>query len=293
VAAARLASALERIYCVGVKTNDRWLSRILRDARFLEVRHSIAFLEQSGGDFVVPRRAPGASRDSLRCAPVGPSEVEAPVLALAALVAHATSVEQVPGGAHAPQAPGQVRPSPWDFLDGFTPNLPARVSYNLSCHGHAHTADITFIRGEASEVVVHAPRSFSVAKLAISNGTVAASLDNVRHQSRYVRDGAHLHLWTAGQHIELVMEDPRLKEFSATAAEGGLTTPLPGVVVAVGPTVGQSVKAGDVLMVIEAMKMEHSIRAPCDGVVKVIHFRRGDRVPEGSQLLELAPAVAT
>jgi 3-methylcrotonyl-CoA carboxylase alpha subunit len=42
-------------------------------------------------------------------------------------------------------------------------------------------------------------------------------------------------------------------------------------------------------MVIEAMKMEHSIRAPYDGTVKVIHFVQGARVPEGSQLLELAP----
>jgi 3-methylcrotonyl-CoA carboxylase alpha subunit len=63
-------------------------------------------------------------------------------------------------------------------------------------------------------------------------------------------------------------------------------------VVAMVAKVGQAVKAGDVLMVIEAMKMEHSIRAPHDGVVKVIHFGHGDRVPEGSQLLELAPASA-
>ena len=53
---------------------------------------------------------------------------------------------------------------------------------------------------------------------------------------------------------------------------------------------GWHAKAGDVLMVIEAMKMEHSIRAPAAGVVKVIHFGPGDRVPEGSPLLELAPA---
>jgi 3-methylcrotonyl-CoA carboxylase alpha subunit len=61
-------------------------------------------------------------------------------------------------------------------------------------------------------------------------------------------------------------------------------------VAAVTAKVGQEVKAGDVLMVIEAMKMEHSIRAPREGVVKTIHFAPGDRVPEGSELLELAPA---
>jgi len=96
----------------------------------------------------------------------------------------------------------------------------------------------------------------------------------------------------ASGHFEVTLEDPRLKEFSATAVQGGLTTPLPGVVAAVVAKVGQAVKAGEVLMVIEAMKMEHSIAAPYDGTVKLIHFGRGDRVPEGSQLLELAP-VAT
>jgi 3-methylcrotonyl-CoA carboxylase alpha subunit len=53
---------------------------------------------------------------------------------------------------------------------------------------------------------------------------------------------------------------------------------------------GQAVTAGEVLMVIEAMKMEHTIAAPYDGVVRAIHFARGDRVPEGSELLELSRA---
>jgi 3-methylcrotonyl-CoA carboxylase alpha subunit len=69
-----------------------------------------------------------------------------------------------------------------------------------------------------------------------------------------------------------------------------LTTPLPGVVVQVSVEVGQKVAAGAVLMVIEAMKMEHTITAPYEGVVQAVHFRRGDRVPEESELLELAPA---
>jgi 3-methylcrotonyl-CoA carboxylase alpha subunit len=71
-----------------------------------------------------------------------------------------------------------------------------------------------------------------------------------------------------------------------------LTTPLPGVVVAVPVSVGQQVAAGEVLMVIEAMKMEHTITAPRAGTVASVHFARGDRVPEGAELLTLAGEAA-
>ncbi len=178
------------------------------------------------------------------------------------------------------------------MLDGFTPNLPARIVYNLIWHGNEHTTEVVFSRGRSAAVVIDRRASLNIADLAISDGVISAGIENVRRQASWVREDSRIHLWTGGEHFEILLDDPRLKEFSASAAQGGLTTPLPGVVAAVLTEVGQPVKAGDVLMVIEAMKMEHSIRAPDDGVVKVIHFRRGDRVPEGSQLLELAPAAS-
>jgi len=95
---------------------------------------------------------------------------------------------------------------------------------------------------------------------------------------------------SSGSIMQPLIEDPRTREFSASASSGGLTTPLPGVVAAVAVQEGQAVTAGEVLMVIEAMKMEHSITAPHDGEVRAIRFARGDRVPEGSELLSLSRA---
>jgi 3-methylcrotonyl-CoA carboxylase alpha subunit len=268
-AATRLSSALEHTYCVGIQTNEKWLSRVLRSPQFLQVRHSIAFLQQNSADFS------------------GPTRLDASLLGLAALALR-----------------GYDRAvSPWDVQDGFIPNLTARVDFPLSWHGQEHQVALLFSHGSPTAVVLdgQTPGSTTVnpiADISISDNVVAArfsrpALGDIRQHARYLRDGTHVHLWAEGHHFDIALEDPRLKEFSSTAAKGGLTTPLPGVVAAVVVEVGQSVKPGDVLMVIEAMKMEHSIRAPQDGVVKAIHFGRGDRVPEGSQLLELAPATPT
>jgi len=70
-------------------------------------------------------------------------------------------------------------------------------------------------------------------------------------------------------------------------APGSLLAPMPGSVIAVHVETGASVEAGDTLMVLEAMKMEHSIRAPHTGTVRAIHFRIGDRVDEGAVLAEI------
>lgn len=65
----------------------------------------------------------------------------------------------------------------------------------------------------------------------------------------------------------------------AVSAEGTtIPSPMPGSILNVNVTVGQAVKAGDVLMILEAMKMENDISAPCDGTVKQILVTKGSTV---------------
>ncbi len=74
--------------------------------------------------------------------------------------------------------------------------------------------------------------------------------------------------------------------------EGSLSAPMPGQVVAVLVEEGQSVRAGDTLLILHAMKMEHSITAPYDGTVTDLHVRAGDAVPASAVLLGVRPAAA-
>ena len=73
------------------------------------------------------------------------------------------------------------------------------------------------------------------------------------------------------------------------AGEGGrLTAPMPGKVVALLAQPGQKVEKGAPLLILEAMKMEHTITAPHDGVVEELLYAVGDQVAEGGELLRLA-----
>jgi 3-methylcrotonyl-CoA carboxylase alpha subunit len=163
------------------------------------------------------------------------------------------------------------------------------VQFSLALRGAEHA--IAIESGRRDQTILRVDdASIAVTNVVRTGGSIAASLDGLHIKARVFVYEIHVHVWLAGQHFDFLYEDPRCKEFSASASRGDLTTPLPGVVAAVAVTAGQAVAAGDVLMVIEAMKMEHTITAPYAGTVQTLHFARGDRVPEGSALLELTAA---
>ena len=71
-------------------------------------------------------------------------------------------------------------------------------------------------------------------------------------------------------------------------SDGGMTAPMPGKILEVKVADGQTVEAGELLLVMEAMKMEHRIVAPTDGVVAKVNFSIGDQVQQGDVLVEMS-----
>jgi len=101
---------------------------------------------------------------------------------------------------------------------------------------------------------------------------------------RALREKKRAWVWCAGRvfEFESVSGQPRLRE-----ATGDLFAPMPGLVRRVEVSPGSKVVRGQILMVLEAMKMEHAIRAPRDGVVSRIAYGEGEQVEQGVPLVEM------
>ena len=94
--------------------------------------------------------------------------------------------------------------------------------------------------------------------------------------------------WIDGRDGQTVLDVvPRHPEPTAGSAEGSLVATMPGAIRRVLVTAGDTVAAGETVVVIEAMKMEHQLTAPADGTVVAVHVAEGDQVETGAALLEL------
>ena len=118
---------------------------------------------------------------------------------------------------------------------------------------------------------------------------VELEVDGVQHRFEIGRDGSRRHVHGPdGQATFAIV--PRFPDPDRSGTAGSLVAPMPGTVRRVAVEVGASVAAGQVLAVIEAMKMEHPIVAPEDGVVAEVMVEPGDQVETGQTLLRLSEA---
>ena len=155
--------------------------------------------------------------------------------------------------------------SPWSARSGWRAGLPAQGSLKLCCNGQCRLVQ----PGEQARLQGN--------RLLVESGAPLTA----------IRQGDTLYLEWNGELQAVTRFDPIAEAEAAHAQQGGLSAPMNGSVVRVLVAAGQNVEAGATLVVMEAMKMEHSIRAPQAGVVKALYCAEGDMVSEGAALVEL------
>jgi acetyl/propionyl-CoA carboxylase alpha subunit len=113
-------------------------------------------------------------------------------------------------------------------------------------------------------------------------GVLEVWLAGQHHRAAFIRDGDRLLVWLAGRTFSF----ERAAAASARAAEhaGSLAAPMPGRVRRTLVKEGEAVEKGQVVLILEAMKMEHAIRAPAAGVVARFFHGEGDLVDAGTEL---------
>jgi 3-methylcrotonyl-CoA carboxylase alpha subunit len=145
------------------------------------------------------------------------------------------------------------------------------------------------IERQAGELHIEAGgQRFKAEHVSFESGELSVVLDGIRYQATRVTHDRERILFCNDVQLSLEYEDPLAASEGCVQDTGHLKAPMPGRVVALCAEVGVAVAKGTPLMIMEAMKMEHTLFAPADGLVEHFHFQPGAQVEEGADLLDFA-----
>ena len=178
---------------------------------------------------------------------------------------------------------------PFDIPGGWRVGEPAWTTWRMSVGGHEPVA--VRIRGRASAAEVAVGDADPVPCAAWREGAdLVVALDGLTRRYACALDGETLWLGRDGRAWGVREQAPLDAAASDEAGGGGpVLSPMPGTVTAVEVEDGRRVEAGERLVVVEAMKMEHVLTAPVAGVVRELRARPGDTVAKDAVLLVVEP----
>ena len=245
----RLDRALAETAILGVTTNVAFLRALLADPDVQAGRLDTGLIDRRLDDLVS-------------------SDPPAEVLAAAAL-ARALALEPDPATA-----------DPFDLPGGWRVGAPAEARWQLQPLGCEPVEVAVRGRAAAAEVRVggEPPLPASASWAADDPTTLVVDLDGAVRRYRYAEaDGV---AWLSRDGATWALRESERLDVAGggEVVDGELTAPMPGTVAVVSVREGERVRAGQALLVVEAMKMEHPITAPVDGVVTAVHVRAGDQV---------------
>ncbi len=262
----RLQDALENFQVIGVDTNIEFLSKLLESAEFQDCEIDIKFVENHLHRLIPKSEDP-------------PLEILASALLY---TAEKSSVLEDKG-----IADSNDRYSPWRSSSGWRLNSRSEFACSFECGGQLYNIGALF--GESEVVVKHKNRSLTCMSLRIDDHSVKFEIDGAEWLVSAFFLANAIHIFHRSSRYELRLSDRLSVADSATADAGSLVAPLPGRIARVLAAEGASVTAGQVLVVIEAMKMEHPLASPIDGVVTSLPFSENQLVDEGASCVVVEP----
>jgi 3-methylcrotonyl-CoA carboxylase alpha subunit len=261
----RLRRALAGTAVLGVVTNLGLLVRVANHPEFAAAAIDTGFIERHA-DVLLPghRVAPGTA------------------LAAAAVVRLI-----VRGAAATAAAARSADPnSPWARIDGWRLSGESRQEVVFRDGAEDRTVIATARGGDWMLRV--GEQTICAAGERLPDGSLTVVLDGVRGRATVLDHGDETGVFLAGENWRLVETDPLAAREGDDPGAGRLTAPMPGRVTQLLVKTGDTVRRGEPLMIIEAMKMEHTVAAPVDGTVEAVRFAVGDLVEEGAELIALA-----
>jgi 3-methylcrotonyl-CoA carboxylase alpha subunit len=179
--------------------------------------------------------------------------------------------------------------SPWHLRHGWRLSEGNHHAFVLVDAGHCKPI-VAHYRGGGYLLDLPGGASIAASASFSADGMMDVELDGRRSRATVVRRPGELTVFAGGGSYRLEFEKAAAMEEEDPS--GRLVSPLPGSVIEVLVDSGETVAKGQALMIIEAMKMEHTISAPKRGTVRQIYFRKGEQVAEGAHLLEFEPQEA-
>ncbi|MCZ4429913.1 acetyl/propionyl/methylcrotonyl-CoA carboxylase subunit alpha [Agrobacterium sp. SOY23] len=176
--------------------------------------------------------------------------------------------------------------SPWNTTNAFRLNAPARENLHFIFDHQPHEVRVSH-EADGFSLEIGARTIRACGKLS-DDGELQATVGDGKRQGHFFAEGNSHALFLGGEHYRISQPDPVDIADSSTHT-GGLEAPMPGVIRALLSENGAAVEAGAALVVMEAMKMEHTIRAPAKGIVTAINCAEGDMVAAGAVLVDFEP----
>jgi len=254
----RMQQALAECEVVGVTTNAAFLRRLVMTDSFSQAKLDTALIE----------------REQAALAP-NDGDSDPALWALAAIAGVATS-EAASRDARDPH-------SPWQAQDGWRLGAAAARALTLEHRGAQRSVAV---QGAGEQWTVHMDGNTLQGSGRLAGDALRVQIGEQLHRATVIRDGNDLYLFGSEGVQRFTLHDPVSEADQSVADAGSLVAPMPGRIVATLVAPGTAVKRGTPLLVLEAMKMEHTLQAPADGTVQGYRVKAGDQVGDGAVLVD-------